>query len=48
MLNLPDDTVTCSAASFALAVEKLFDETLNDWSQRRNASGKNGTPFGRA
>ena len=28
--------VTCSAASFAPAVEQLFDKTLNDWSQRRN------------
>ena len=36
MLKFADDTVTCSAASFAPAVEQLLDETLNDWSQRRN------------
>ena len=35
-IEFEDDTVTCSAASFAPAVEQLFDETLNDWSQRRN------------
>ena len=35
-VEFADDTVTCSAASFALAVEQLFDETLSDWSQRRN------------
>ena len=35
-VEFADDTVTCSAASFAPAVEQLFDETLNDWSQRRN------------
>ena len=31
-----DDTATCLAASFAPAVEQLFDWTLSDWSQRRN------------
>ena len=35
-VEFANDTVTCSAASFAPAVEQLFDETLNDWSQRRN------------
>ena len=35
-VEFADDTVTCSSASFAPAVEQLFDETLNDWSQRRN------------
>ena len=35
-VEFADDMVTCSAASFAPAVELLFDETLNDWSQRRN------------
>ena len=35
-IEFADDTVTCSAASFAPAVEQLFDETLSDWSQRRN------------
>ena len=32
-----DDTVTCASASYAPAVEQLFDATLQDWSQRRNA-----------
>ena len=27
-VEFADDTVTCSAASFAPAVEQLFDETL--------------------
>ena len=31
-----DDTVTCSSASHAAVVEDLFDNTLQDWSQRRN------------
>ena len=35
-VEFADDTVTCSAASFAPAVEQLFDDTLRDWSQRRN------------
>ena len=34
-VEFADDTITCSAASSAPAVEKLF-ETLSDWSQRRN------------
>ena len=35
-VEFADDTVTCSTASFAPAVEQLFDDTLHDWSQRRN------------
>ena len=35
-VEFADDTVTCSAASSASAVEELFDSTLQDWSQRRN------------
>ena len=35
-VEFADDTVTCSSASAAPAVEQLFDETLRDWSQRRN------------
>ena len=35
-VEFADDTVTCSTASFAPAVEQLFDDTLRDWSQRRN------------
>ena len=35
-VEFADDTVTCSVASFAPAVEQLFDDTLHDWSQRRN------------
>ena len=35
-VEFADDTVTCSAASSASAVEDLFDSTLQDWSQRRN------------
>ena len=35
-VEFADDTVTCSAASCARAVEELFDSTLQDWSQRRN------------
>ena len=35
-VEFADDTVTCSAASFAPAVQQLFDDTLNGWSQRRN------------
>ena len=35
-VEFADDTVTCSAASFAPAVEQLFDDTLRDWNQRRN------------
>ena len=35
-VEFADDTVACSAASTAPAVEQLFDDTLNDWSQRRN------------
>ena len=35
-VEFADDTVTCSAASCASAVEELFDSTLQDWSQRRN------------
>ena len=35
-VEFADDTVICSAAPFAPAVEQLFDDALNDWSQRRN------------
>ena len=35
-IEFADDTVTCSAESFVPAVEQLFDDTLRDWSQRRN------------
>ena len=35
-VEFADETVTCSAASSASAVEELFDSTLQDWSQRRN------------
>ena len=35
-VEFADDTVTCSTASFAPAVEQLFDDTLRDWSQRQN------------
>ena len=35
-VEFADDTVTCASASYAPAVE-LFDATLQDWSQRRNA-----------
>ena len=35
-IEFADDTVTCSAAGFATEVERLFDTTLQDWSQRRN------------
>ena len=35
-VEFADDTVTYSAASFASVVDELFDETLHDWSQRRN------------
>ena len=35
-VEFADDTVTCSAASLAPAVEQLFDDTLHDWGQRRN------------
>ena len=35
-VDFADDTVTCSSASHAVAVEDLFDNTLHDWSQRRN------------
>ena len=36
-VEFADDTVTCASASYAPAVEHLFDATLHDWSQRRNA-----------
>ena len=36
-VEFADDTVTCASASYAPAVEQLFDATLHDWSQRRNA-----------
>ena len=35
-VEFADDTVACSAASSAPAVEQLFDDTLQDWSRRRN------------
>ena len=35
-VEFADDTVTCSSASAAPAVEQLFDETLRDSSQRRS------------
>ena len=35
-VEFADDTVTCSAASSASAVEELFDSTLQAWSQRHN------------
>ena len=35
-VEFADDTVTCSVAFFARPVEQLFDDTLHDWSQRRN------------
>ena len=36
-VEFADDTVTCASASYAPVVEQLFDATLHDWSQRRNA-----------
>ena len=35
-VEFADDTVTCAFASYAPALEQLFDDTLQDWSQRRN------------
>ena len=35
-VEFADDTVTCSAAGHARAVEALFDSTLGDWKQRQN------------
>ena len=40
-VEFADDTVTCSAASSAPAVEQLFDDALRDWRQRRNAVRRN-------
>ena len=37
-VEFADDTVTCASASHAPAVEHLFDATLQDWCQRRNAN----------
>ena len=35
-IEFVDDTVNCCVGSFALVVEQLFDESLSDWSQKRN------------
>ena len=37
-VELADDTVTCSPASHSAAVEDLFDNTLQDWSQARDGT----------
>ena len=36
-VEFADDTVTCASAGFAPLVEDLFDTTLRDWCQKRNA-----------